>query len=356
MSSDSAMPAPGPRNSSPHRCRRSRNQRGSSGHDLHPLGRVMVRERACCLAVVDDLDGAASAPCRLRVGGAGERRQLVCDLARDPGGEGGGGGDQDRPRPRPRLAGGDQVGGDQLRVGVVVGDDHDSAIDRTGIGGEDAALSLLELHVADPEYALDAVDRLRSELKRRKAADATDPVDLGRAAQRHGRHQQGRGVAVGLAEADGHAANAGADGGDHPSLGAGQHETARPCPRKADPDRADRDVSDAGARSGKPVGLEVGERRSLRGGKPPRAFLDEPEIGQRRRRHPIDAALDLTGAKPYRTDRPGERPLEQGVVAAASDGVQSRVDVIRKIATAVVLKVGGRCRAHDYVVKGNHIV
>ena len=114
-------------------------------------------------------------------------------------------------------------------------------------------------------------------------------------------------------------------------------------------------MSDAGARSGQPVGLEVGERRSLRGrqtaARVPGASLRSANVagGTQSTQRSISPAPSRTGRTGPESVRSSRASSPRRLTAS------SRVDVIREIATAVVLKVGGRCRAHDYVVnEDNH--
>ena len=83
----------------------------------------------------------------------------------------------------------EQVGGDDHRVGRLVGDDEDLGRAGDEVDAdlpEQPALRLDDVRVARPDEEVDRVDRLRPERQRGERLDAAEDVDLVGAGEVHG--------------------------------------------------------------------------------------------------------------------------------------------------------------------------
>jgi hypothetical protein len=117
--------------------------------------------------------------------------------------------------------------------------------------------------------------------------------------------------------------------------------------RQAYAGRGDRDVTEPAPHARQRLGLEVADRRSLCLGESAHPVLSEREVVDYDGRERAQAALDIRGAQ-------AERGPQQRLIPPAPDRIEDRSDALGELALLVVVKIGGRCTTHDYVVNPNH--
>ena len=193
----------------------------------------------------------------------------------------------------------EQVGGDDHRIGRLVGDDQDLRRAGDEVDAdlpEQAALRLDDVGVAGPD---EEVDRRRSSRFRARARRAPGrrrgrrsrrrPRDAWRRSWRPARAVERRRARRDALDArDLRRDDAHVRGRDHRVAAAG-HVRA---------DARDRDVPVAEANAGKRLDLEVDHRRPLRLGERPHLLLAERDVVEHLGRHAVEARGDLVGVEP----------------------------------------------------------
>ena len=152
----------------------------------------------------------------------------------------------------------------------------------------------------------------------------------------------------------GGALDAGRARGDHRDLG-GLETVAIGLRRQTHAGRTDGDMAQAAAHAGEGLGLEVADARSLGLGESAHTVVRQPEVVDHPGGERPHAALDVSGAQPKRDAR--KRVIaapQEALIPPAPNRVEDGSDALGQLAKLVVVKVGGRCTTHDYVVKPNH--
>ena len=195
-----------------------------------------------------------------------------------------------------------EIGGDHLRVGCVVGDHH-----HLGGAGEEVDADLAEeltlrlghVGVARPDEHVDRSDRLRAECHRGDSLHTADDVDLVGAGERHRGHRLPRWTSIHGRRAGDDVPNPGHLGRQDAHVGGRDHRV--PPTRHIAADRVDRDVlvSEHDARDG--LDLEVVHRRQLRFGEATDLRLREPDVVDGLGWNGRDDVGDLGRAEPERS-------------------------------------------------------
>ena len=202
----------------------------------------------------------------------------------------------------------EQVGGDDHRVGRLVGDDQDLRRAGDEVDAhlpEQPALRLDDVRVARPDEEVDRVDRLRPERQRGQRLDAAEDVDLvgagevhrGDGGVRHAPVERRRARRDPLDARDLRRDDAHVGGGDHRVAAAG-HVRA---------DALDRDVPVAEPDARERLDLEVRHRRALGPGERPHLLLAERDVVEHLGRDALEARRDLVGVEPEGLAAPSRR-------------------------------------------------
>ena len=256
----------------------------------------------------------------------------------------------------------EQVGGDDHRVGGLVGDDQDlrRAGDEVDADlAEQPALGLDDVRVARADEEVHRVDRLRPERERRERLDAAEDVDLVGAGEVHRGDGGVRDPPVEGWRAGRNALDAGDLRRDDAHVRGGDHRVAAAGHVRADARHGNVPVAEPDA--GKRLHLEVGHRRPLCLRERAHLLLAERDVVEHLGGNALEARGDLVGVEPEALRLPaveaGRVPPDGGV-SVRRDGRDDLVDDLRDgtvVDRALMARMGvfrvckGLFRGSDYV-------
>ena len=240
--------------------------------------------------------------------------------------------DEDGRRGGAVLGLAEQVGGDDHRVGRLVGDDEDLRRAGDEVDAdlpEQPALRLDDVRVARADEEVDRVDRLGSERERGERLNAAEDVDLVGAGEVHGGDGGVGHAPVERRRARRDALDARDLRRDDAHVRRGDHRVAAARHVGADV-RRDVPVAEADARER--LDLEVRHRRALGLGERPHLLLAERDVVEHLGRDALEARRDLVGVEPEGLRLPAVetgRVAPDGGVSVRRDGGDDLVDDLR---------------------------